>query len=116
MSGSLQPLDRAAQRANVITNAGARFDSGGSSLHTLTSRRAFVNDSLRQAGLPLLADAEADGSLDSAERQAVIANAAGQYDGEPGLKNLTGRTTFIDGALRQNKMVLLTAAELDRHS
>lgn len=108
--------DGAAQRKAIIAKESSRFDSGGSSLHALTSRRAFVNGALRQAGLPLLADAELDALTDTPERAAAIADAAKKYDGEPGLKVLTARSTFIDGELRHRGMVPLTDAERARHS
>lgn len=111
---SLVGSDRAAQRTAIIAHAASQFDSAGRTIRTLTSRRAFVNDALRQQGLTLLAASEPDAPLDTPERTAAIANSARTYDGEPGLKVLTDRDTFIDGELRHRGMVQLTRQERER--
>lgn len=97
-----QPDGRAEQALAVMEGAGKEWDESHV-LQATTTRAAFINDALQQAGLSPLTEDEASTvpSRQSDQARAIGDIAGWEWDHSPELQNLTGKDAYIQGAMHE---------------
>ncbi|MBI5764936.1 MAG: hypothetical protein HZA51_15575 [Planctomycetes bacterium] len=98
-------MNSTSDRQAVITKAGAEYDSEPMARKIVANRAAWVNGELRNAGLPLLNEAELEAAsvrqvVNGTTRASIIANAAREFDSSEELRRIaTSRRSWVDGEL-----------------
>lgn len=107
------------RRISIIVDAAAEYDQNEPALKGLTTRKAWIDDALRQTfqgemtyeEVAALERGELGQVTANSERESVIANSAREFDAGPMIQRVTNKAALIGLALRDKGHAPLSESE-----